>query len=468
MRKRTLIPIAMMMCTALVVTSDALTSETIKPVNGVNQIVYTTAKTMSGTAVTAEADTDTEEEPYFSKQWALYNDGTFTLNTSGGTNFNNGGFYNDGGFNMGDPKQNPGRPGNNSGRNNFMNHFSLAGVLSLDTGNNYSSQYYNTTAAKTVEAVEDIDVDAKEAWDKVGGDGREVIVAVIDTGVDYTHEDLKDVIWTNEEEVAGDGIDNDGNGYIDDVYGWDFYNNTAYVYNSKNPSEYEHGTHCAGTIAAEINDTGIAGIASTGNVKIMSIKALGGKDGSGETSSIVKAIAYAEKMGADICNLSFGTSSYDEDLAQAIEDSDMLFVCAAGNGDNSGVGINTDETPLYPASFDYDNIISVANLVFDGNLETSSNYGEESVDIAAPGTYILSTAPANNYEYLSGTSMSAPMVTAVAALTYSYFDDISVSDTKDIVLTTAEPLDSLDGKVGTGGMVNAYNAVTADIDEILE
>lgn len=409
--------------------------------------VYSIAQTTAEQEVKALADTASSgsAEPYFSRQWALENDGTFVLDTKGnnGENLNDGGFYNPGGF----FQIQPGGMGRGVWyRRGFGNFF----------GRTYSA----VSTGSKVTAVKDVDMDVVKAWETVGNTGRDVIVAVIDTGVDYTHEDLADAIWTNTKEVAGDGIDNDGNGYIDDIYGWDFYNNRAYVYNSRNSSEYDHGTHCAGTIAAEINGTGIAGIASGGKVKIMSVKALGGRDGSGDTASIIKAIEYAKKMGAAICNLSFGTSVYDKDLEKAIKDSGMLFVCAAGNGDDTGTGTDNDTAPVYPASYDLDNIISVANLTYDGSLDSTSNYGAASVDLAAPGADILSTVAGSRYGYLSGSSMAAPMVTAVAAMTYSYDKTASVDEVKDILLSSVKKLDGLKGKVASQGMVDAYNAVT--------
>lgn len=466
---------------------------------------------------------ETSVEPYQSLQWALYNDGTFsTANNSNTGNFDDNGTYDGGGFVMpeipDDSENNPGSsdgnttwPGNttcpwngtdwidswmdqwfngngsfnfgfsggngsyggsfggNYGGNGFNAGFygnynnSRSGVgMSFDNGScniwfyGLSSRW-QTYSATT--AVADIDTDAVEAWELFDGDEREVIVAIIDTGVDYTHEDLDDVIWVNAGEIAGDGIDNDNNGYIDDVYGWNFYDNNAKVYSSRKSTEYTHGTHVAGTIAAEINGVGVAGVASKANIKLMVIKALGGSEGEGSTEDVIAAIKYAESMGAVICNLSFGTTENDEELYEAMAASNMLFVCAAGNGDTRGVGVNTDETPLYPASYDLDNIISVANLTYDGTLDESSNYGLVSVDIAAPGTEILSTSAAGSYEYLSGTSMAAPMVTAVAASVYSYYGDLDLAAVKEIVLKSAQPLDSLTGLVATGGMVNAYNAL---------
>lgn len=295
---------------------------------------------------------------------------------------------------------------------------------------------------------------------------KDVIVAVIDTGIANTHEDLKDAMWTNINETPGDGIDNDGNGYIDDLFGWNFYSNSNVLYNKRTLDD--HGTHVAGIIAATQNKYGVAGIASFTNVKIMPIQALGGNEGSGSTESIMKAIQYAEQMGASICNISAGTDNNDVALKETIKNSKMLFVIAAGNGDDDNKGLNNDYNPLYPASYNIENIISVANLTCAGFLHSSSNYGLTSVDIAAPGTSIWSTLAGNRYGYLTGTSMAAPMVTGVAALVYSYYDNITLSQTKAIILDSAKELPSLKYKVSTGGMPNAYAALSYTEDELLK
>ena len=231
-----------------------------------------------------------------------------------------------------------------------------------------------------------------------------------------------------------------------------------------NGTEDSHGTHGAGTIVAmRGNKEGIAGIVGNSTVKIMVIKALGGKEGSGLTEAIVKAIQYAEANGADICNLSFGTGTDDASLRSTIEDSNMLFIAAAGNGDHwTGKGVNDDQRPIYPAAYDFDNIISVANLNYNGKLHYSSNYGNKSVDIAAPGSYILSTTPNNTYSYMSGTSMAAPMVTGVAAMIYSHYNDVTLTKVKEMILKSAKPLDALNGYITTGGMLDAYAALTYD------
>ena len=137
----------------------------------------------------------------------------------------------------------------------------------------------------------------------------------------------------------------------------------------------------------------------------------------------------------------------------------MCFVVSAGSGDSAGKGINIDETPDYPSGFDCDNIISVANLIFDGNLEASSNYGVKNVDIAAPGTYIVSTVT-DGYGFMSGTSMAAPMVTGVAAFLYSYRTDLELKDVRNVLLNSARKLDTLTDKVACGGMLDAYSAIT--------
>lgn len=313
---------------------------------------------------------------------------------------------------------------------------------------------------QTVNAVAGIDINVLPAWelyDSSEEEHRKVVVAVIDTGIDIGHQDLKDSIWVNEDEIPGDGIDNDGNGYVDDVNGWNFFHGNNQVFVGK---EDDHGTHAAGTIAAVRKSIGIAGIADSNYVKLMPLKALGTEYGLGEEEAVINAIRYAEANGASICNLSFGTTHYYPGLEQVMRDSKMLFIVAAGNGDNKGIGIDIDSAPDYPSCYDLDNVISVANLMFDGNLEVSSNYGVKNVDIAAPGTYIVSTTANDSYGFMSGTSMAAPMVTGAAAFLYSYRTDIGLGDVKPILINTARKLKGLEGKVLSGGMVDVYAAVT--------
>lgn len=313
---------------------------------------------------------------------------------------------------------------------------------------------------ETTDSVAGVDINIQPAWelyDQSEKEHRPVIVAVIDTGVDIYHPELKDAIWVNEDEIPDDGIDNDGNGYVDDVYGWNFFSNNNQIYVGK---EDDHGTHAAGTIAAARKYMGIAGITDNRYVKIMVLKVLGTENGIGEEDAIIQAIEYAESNGASICNLSFGTEYYLPRLEQVMRDSNMLFISAAGNGGESGEGVNSDQNPDYPAAFDLENNISVANLMFDGNLAKSSNYSANIVDIAAPGTYIVSTTTDNSYGFMTGTSMAAPMVTGVAAMLYSYRTDITLSEVKGILINSARPLDGLKGKLVSGGVVDAYAALT--------
>lgn len=378
-----------------------------------------------------------------SQQWALNNDGSFYMEEQK----NQYPVYDD-------PFGTPSAPGQWTPPANWG--IPGGGRSGFFRGRSYTA----LSSAEQVTAVAGIDINAEMAWSVYDGGSRDVVIALIDTGVDYTHEDLSDTIWVNEGEIPGNGIDDDGNGYVDDVYGWNFYDNNNNIYTSG--SEDDHGTHGAGTIAATAdNGVGIAGIVQSEHVKIMVLKVLGGSDGSGTTASIIQAIQYAEANGASICNLSLGSSTNDRALYQAIANSEMLFVVAAGND-----GADTDTSPCYPASYALDNIISVANLNYDGNLHYSSNYGAVSVDLAAPGSYILSTTPENGYGYMTGTSMAAPMVTAAAAMVYSYYEDITLSDVKEILLSSAKKLDSLDRVCATGGMLDLGAAMTYDLDTL--
>ena len=325
-------------------------------------------------------------------------------------------------------------------------------------------------AVQEVTSTPDIDMDVVEAWEAMANAGlgdKEVIVAVIDTGVDYQHPDLADHMWINEGEIPDDNIDNDNNGYVDDIYGWDFYNNDNtichYVYsdlyhkNLADPNDNDnHGTHVAGAIAASMNnEIGIAGIASNVNVKIMSLKINGGKNGTGDVAKAVEAIKYATMMGADICNLSWGTNQAYPELEEAMKESNMLFVAAAGND-----GSNIDDTPLYPASLDLDNLISVTFIDADGDLTGYSNFGKNSVDIAAPGNDVFSTI-VGSYSNASGSSMAAPQVSAVAALLYEFGDNLYASNVKDIILSNLKEINGLKDVTQYGGIPSAYKAVAS-------
>lgn len=364
-------------------------------------------------------------EPDYSKQWWTHNDGSFTYNT----------------------------------------YFDYP----IDT----TSLKYHKYLQYDVTATPGFDINIESAW-SLFSNGRSVTIAVVDTGIDIHHPDLQGVIYTNTAEIPGDSIDNDMNGYIDDVNGWNFYEQSNDVTDYERSSEEnDHGTHCAGIIGASVNSTGIAGVASNTNIKVLPVKVLGGKDGYGSTLDIVSGIKYAEKMGAQICNLSLGYEARKNDplvdsiLKNTIASSSMVFVIASGNGDRNYNGINNDITPTYPASYDCENIISVANLTPTGTLNSSSNYGLKSVDIAAPGTCIYSTITDNGYDYYTGTSMSAPMVAGGLAEVYSYNPAISMLQASKILLKAAKPVSALSGKISTGGMLDVYAALTYDPSTII-
>ncbi len=305
-----------------------------------------------------------------------------------------------------------------------------------------------------------VDIGFEESYDFImahQSEMKETVVAVIDTGMDYNHSDLAASIWVNPGEIPGNGIDDDGNGYKDDVHGYDFAKSRPLRDGAIN-NYYAHGTHCAGIIGAVTNNNnGIAGIASaTGRISIMDLKVLEGPKGLGDSYDVVRAIRYAEKNGADICNLSMGSYVDDDALYKAIASSDMLFVCAAGND-----GLNLDGKPIYPGCYELSNVICVGNADKNGRLNTKSNYSSRSVDIAAPGTVIHSTTPNEGYKDMSGTSMAAPFVTGAAAVLHSYYDDISAAGIRHLLLDGAQYRSSLSGKVVSGRFLNLYKPLTA-------
>ena len=313
----------------------------------------------------------------------------------------------------------------------------------------------------------DIDLNIPEAWDifPEKAKTKSVVVAIIDTGVDIRHVDLQEHIWNNPAEIPDNGIDDDHNGYTDDVHGWDFYHNDNTIchyfenadgsYVALDDDNDNHGTLCAGIIAASSNnETGIAGIASNIDIKILPIKIHGGLKGAGSVSNAIKAVKYATSMGADICNMSWGTSTYSEALELVMRESDMLFVCAAGNN-----GQNNNSTPMYPACYELDNVISVAYVNAYGNLAFDSNYGTSTVDIVAPGTDIYSTIVGDNYAYASGTSMATPHVSGIAALLYACGEQLYASNAKEIIVNNLKPMDHLIGYIKYAGIPNAVKIV---------
>ena len=312
----------------------------------------------------------------------------------------------------------------------------------------FSSMYGLNNTGQTGGTI-DADIDAPEAWNINTGTGR-TIVAVIDTGVDYNHQDLAANMWHNLGETPGDGIDNDGNGYVDDIYGYDFANNDADPMDDNG-----HGTHVSGTIGAVGNN----GIGTTGvnwNTRIMALKFLDAS-GSGSTSSAISALNYAVRMGANISNNSWGGGGSSSLLSQAISNArnaGHIFVAAAGNS-----GLNNDATPNYPSNYDFDNVVAVAATDNKDVLASFSNYGATTVDIAAPGVGILSTLPGNTDGTLSGTSMATPHVSGALSLIWDQNPTFTYQQVIAKLYSSVDKIAGLNGKVATGGRLNIGNAL---------
>jgi subtilisin family serine protease len=295
------------------------------------------------------------------------------------------------------------------------------------------------------------------AWDYTTGSAS-IIALVIDTGVDYSHPDISGNMWRNPSEIAGNGIDDDKNGYIDDIYGI----NT--LINSGDPNDDNgHGTHAAGILGARGNNlTGIAGVAW--NAKIVAAKFLD-SSGSGSLTNAIKAISYGNSLkraghNVVVSNNSWGGGGYSSALANAILDSSnlgILFVAAAGNESS-----NNDAVASYPANYSIPNVVSVASVNSNKSLSSFSNYGASKVHIAAPGAQIASTYPGSSYVYMSGTSMAAPQVSGVALLAQSICNGtLSITKLKDAVVKTGTVSSTLQGKTLYSSIVNGLGAVQA-------
>ena len=320
------------------------------------------------------------------------------------------------------------------------------------------------------------------AWGTTKGN-PEVIVGVIDTGVDYTHEDLVDNMWRNPGEIPDNNIDDDNNGYVDDIVGWDFpsndnkpYDLTASMFDmllsGGNPG---HGTHCAGNVAARgENGKGIAGVAP--NVRIMALRFITEK-GQGTTADAIKAIKYGVDNGAKVLSNSWGSVGDDggqesralQDAIAYTEAKGVLFVAAAGNGDQQGKGYDNDTNskPAFPATYPNDIIVSVAAIDEAGNLGTFSNWGLRSVDLGAPGVKVFSTVtqsekysdtvidiPGLITATWDGTSMATPHVAGAAALYISAFPNKTWKEVKTALLASVKKTPVLSSKTVSGGQLN--------------
>jgi subtilisin family serine protease len=314
---------------------------------------------------------------------------------------------------------------------------------------------------------------AAEAWAAAIG-SKDVVVGVIDEGIQITHPDLAANIWINPGETAGDGKDNDGNGYVDDIYGWDFYENNNTVYDGTSD---DHGTHVTGTIGA-VGGNGVGVVGVNWAVSIIAGKFLGPNGGS--TTDAIEAVDYFTDLKANGVNVvalnnSWGGGGYSQGLHDAIiraAKAGILFVASSGNGNRVGKAVNTDSSPTYPACYNtavgtstetaaaYDAVISVTAIDSSGNKASFANYGATTVDLGAPGVSILSTLPIDTYGSYSGTSMAAPHVTGAIALYASTHPGAAAADIKTAILNSTASTPSLSGKTVTGGRLDLSTVVT--------
>ncbi len=308
------------------------------------------------------------------------------------------------------------------------------------------------------------DISAIRAWDLTTG-SSEVVVAVVDTGVDLQHPDLAPNAWTNPAEIPGNGVDDDNNGFVDDVNGWDFVNDRPNTFESATADF--HGTHVSGIIGAVGNNGfGTSGVAW--NVKLMSLKFIGARTGS--TSDAIKAIKYVTEqrrrgVNVRVINASWSGPGESESLFNAIKaagDEGILFVAAASNGGDDNRGDDIDVDPQFPAAWSdrLDSVISVAAVDRNDEFPSFTNYGHSRVNVAAPGVGVLSTYPGGGYTFLNGTSMATPHVSGIAALLWSFNPSFTPSQVKERITRTAEPILKFASRIKSSGRANAFNALT--------
>jgi subtilisin len=355
-----------------------------------------------------------------------------SLNNNGST------FFNDKGLNI-TPTTSVDCFNSNNDRNfTFKNHSSNFNATGYNSDSGYGLVNAGAAVGKAIgqKPLSDVPdlggnnwgadmVKAPSSWAN-GYTGKGVVVAVLDTGVDYNHQDLKNNIWTNSKEIGGNGIDDDGDGYVDDVYGWNFADN-----DNNTIDTYGHGTHVAGTIAGENNNFGVTGVAY--DAKIMPVKVLG-NDGSGSYSAIAQGIRYAVDRGANVINLSLGGDYPNSTLESAIEYADsknVTVVMAAGN--------NGDLAPAYPARYANKHGIAVGAVDRNKNMASySDRAGSDTISyVTAPGSSIYSTVPGDKYATYSGTSMASPHVAGVVGLMLSANPNLTSAQIRQMITETA-------------------------------
>ncbi len=354
---------------------------------------------------------------------------------------------------------------------------------------NVGQPHVSTVVGGSPRGRPDADIDAPRAWKTEEG-SADTVVAVVDTGVDIRHPDLDGSIWTNPGEIAHDGIDNDSNGFVDDVHGWDVAeNDNTLVERDKRAIPYQHGTHVAGTIAAEKdNNLGVSGVCPGCKIMPIKVSRAVGVEGerrymSARLSDELEGLAYAQSMGADVVNASFGRTRWiraERDAFLSLGRAGIVSVVAAGN-----ITFNLDviaRTALldasrvgrrhgisYPAAYDIPSIVSVAASTDHDQYGTFSNFGRDSVDLAAPGVDIFSTIPGRDYQLLSGTSMAAPHVSGAAGLIKSRRPSSSPSDLRHMLMNSVDTPGRMSLRAGrrsgfvtrTLGRLNAADALDA-------
>ena len=314
-------------------------------------------------------------------------------------------------------------------------------LQAMNTG--YSNEFGQTSA----------DINADEAWASLSNSSERPIVAIIDSGVDYNHSVFVDsnAIWVNQDEIPDNGIDDDGNGYIDDIRGWNF------VGNNNDPMDDDnHGTHVAGIVLGMTQNI-FASPLEQAIIQLMPLKFLD-QSGVGTTSDALEAINYAINNGASVLNNSWGGGAYSEALHDAITTSynnRLAFIAAAGNSAN-----NNDSSPIYPASYDIPHVVSIAATSSSDSLASFSNFGASSVHVASPGVSILSTLPNDSFGYSSGTSMAAPFAAGLAALMIRENGDINGYQVKGVLFDYSQDLSNLSGYVASQSRIDAFEAVS--------
>jgi subtilisin family serine protease len=293
------------------------------------------------------------------------------------------------------------------------------------------------------------DVSAKAAWNITTGN-KGPLISVIDSGIDYNHPDLRANMWVNPGEIPGDGIDNDNNGVVDDVHGYN-----AYADNGDPMDSHSHGTHCAGTIAAVgNNDIGVTGVMQEAD--LMAVKIFG-DNGRTSTDAIVRGILYSSRMGADITSNSWGGREPSDAIYEAFQSHPGLHVVAAGNS-----AFDNDKKPNYPSNYDLDNILAVAATNHIDQRARFSQWGAKNVDVAAPGRDIWSTIPNGKYGIKSGTSMATPHVTGGAGLILSAYPEASNKEIKQRLIYSSKRLPSMLGVSVSNGRVNFAKSLEDD------